>query len=80
MLVSFDIKFVRRDQKEHRHGEACRISPTCFWSSLIDMVSEDTYVVLIYHALYADCMAKRYWNKRKAHSVLFELAYVANAL
>ena len=26
MLVSFDIKFVRRDQKQHRNGEACRVS------------------------------------------------------
>ena len=24
MLVSFDIKFIRRDQKQRRNGEACR--------------------------------------------------------
>ena len=30
MLVSFDIKLIRRDQKQHMNGEACRASPTCF--------------------------------------------------
>ena len=30
MLVSFDIKLSRRDQKQHRNGETCRASPTCF--------------------------------------------------
>ena len=45
MFVSFDIKFIRRDQKQHRNGEACRASPTCFWSSLINLISKDTYVV-----------------------------------
>ena len=24
MLVSFDVKFIRRDQKQRRNGEACR--------------------------------------------------------
>ena len=24
MLVSFDIKFIRQDQKQHRNGKACR--------------------------------------------------------
>ena len=45
MFVSFDIKFIGRDQKQHRNGEACRASPTCFWSSLINLISKDTYVV-----------------------------------
>ena len=30
MLVSFDIKFIRRDQKQRWNGEACRASPTFF--------------------------------------------------
>ena len=34
MLVSFNIKFIKQDQKQRRNGEACRASPTCFWSSL----------------------------------------------
>ena len=42
VFVSFDIKFIRRDQKQHRNGEACRASPTCFWSSLINLISKDT--------------------------------------
>lgn len=45
MLVSFDIKLIRRYQKQRRNGEACRASPTRFWSSLINLVSKDTYIV-----------------------------------
>ena len=47
MLVSFDIKCIRRDQKQGRNGEACRASPTCFWSSLIKLVSKDTDMVFL---------------------------------
>ena len=35
-----DIKVIRRDQKWHRHVEACRASPTCFWPSLINLISK----------------------------------------
>ena len=28
MLVSFDNKFIRQDQKQYRNGEACRASDT----------------------------------------------------
>ena len=51
MLMSFDIKFIRRDKKQRRDGEACRASPTCFWSGLINLTSKDTNMVYIYHAL-----------------------------
>ena len=61
MLVSFDTKFVRQDQKMARLAESLR--PTCFWSSLINLISKDPYVVSIYHALLADLMAKRQRNK-----------------
>ena len=27
MLVSSDIKFIRRDKKQRRNAEACRVSP-----------------------------------------------------
>ena len=37
MLVSFDIKFIRQDQKH-----IGRASPTCFWLSLINPISKDT--------------------------------------
>ena len=51
MLLSFDIKFIRRDQTQRANGEACRASSTCFWSSLINLISKDTYMVFsIYHA------------------------------
>ena len=46
MLVSFDIKFIRRDQKQRRNGEACRASPTCFWSSLITWYNRHVTVYL----------------------------------
>ena len=45
MLVSYDIKFITQDQKRRRNGEACRASPACFWSSLINLISNDTYAV-----------------------------------
>ena len=51
--VSFDVSIIRRDQKQRGNGEACRADPTCFWSSLINLISIDTYVVSISHALLA---------------------------
>ena len=62
MLVSFDIKFIRRDQKQHRTGEACRASPKCFWSSLINLISKDTYVVF-----YLSCIICRF-NGENTHT------------
>ena len=63
MLAFFDIKFIMRDQKQCRNGEACRASPAYFWSSLINLISKDTYVVSIYHALLEDLMATSQRNK-----------------
>ena len=37
MLVSFDIKFIRRDQKQRRNGEVCRARLMCFWYSPTDL-------------------------------------------
>ena len=37
MTVSFDNKFIRRDQKR-RNVEACRPSPMYFWSRLINLI------------------------------------------
>ena len=45
ILMSFDIKFIRQDQKQCVNGEACRASWTCFWSSLIILIANDTYMV-----------------------------------
>ena len=45
MLVSFDIKLIRQDHKQDRNGEACRASPWCFWSSLMNLISINTYML-----------------------------------
>ena len=63
MLVSFDIKFIRQDQKQLRNGEACRASLMFFWSSLINLISEDITWFSVYHALLTDLMAKKQRNK-----------------
>ena len=55
MLVSFDIKFIRRDQKQRKNGEAYRDSPTCFRASLINLISKDTNMVF-----YLSCVIKRF--------------------
>ena len=49
MLMSFDIKFIRRDQKQHRNGEACCVSPTCFWLSLLNGVKSKRCFVRMHH-------------------------------
>ena len=77
--MPLDIKFIRGDQKQYRNDEACRASLTCFWSSLIKLISKDTRFS-IYHALLEDLVAKRQGNKFKAGAVLFELADVEKAL
>ena len=42
MLMSFDFKFIRQDQKQRRNGEACQAS---FWSGMIDLILKDTEIV-----------------------------------
>ena len=37
----FHSKFIRKDQKQRRNGEACQASLICFWSSLINLLSKD---------------------------------------
>ena len=75
----FDIKFITRGQNQRRNGEACRASPTCFWSSLINLISKLRTWFSVYHALLADLMAKIQRNKCKEKTILVELADVANA-
>ena len=55
MLVSFDIRGIRRDQKHCRNGEACRATPMCFWSSLINLILKDNNVVF-----YLSCFIRRF--------------------
>ena len=43
MLVSFDIKFIRRDQKQRKNGKACRavIESTMLVSFIIKFIRRD---------------------------------------
>ena len=66
MLVSLDIKFIRRDQKHYRNGEACRASPTWLWSNMINLISKDTYMVF-----YLSCMISRFNGKKAITQVQF---------
>ena len=63
MLVSFDIKFIRRDQKQCKNGEAYRDSPTCFWASLINLISKDTNMVFYLSCVIKDFRANRASSK-----------------
>ena len=71
MLVSIDIKFIRRGQKQRRNGEACRDSPTCFWSSLIKLISIDTYVVF-----YLSCIISRFNGEKTAKEMKSRPSFV----
>ena len=70
MLVSFYIKIIRRDQIQGRNGEACRASPTCFSSSLINLISKDTNVVFYlscnFSRLNGEKTAKKKKNSRRS--------------
>ena len=57
MSVSFDIMFIRRDKKQLRNGESCRVSPTCFWSGLINLIFKTRTWFSIYHAQLEDFKA-----------------------
>ena len=69
ILVSFDIKFdIRQGHKQDRNGQACRACLTCFWSSMINLISKDTYChsnawFSIYHASSEKFKAYRAPNK-----------------
>ena len=71
MLMSFDIKFVRRDQKQRRNGEACRASPTCFWSSLINLILKNTNVVF-----YLSCIITRFIGIKSVKDVKSKRCFV----
>ena len=58
MLVYFDIKFIRQDQKQRWNGEACRASQKCFWSTLITRYQKTFTWLSSYYALLEDLMAK----------------------
>ena len=64
MLVSFDTQFIRQNQKQRRNGEACRASPTYFWSSLMNLISKDSYVVF-----YLSCIINRLNGEKTAEQM-----------
>ena len=45
VLVSLDIKFIWQDQKQRINGKACEASSACFGSSLMNLISKNTYMV-----------------------------------
>ena len=70
MLESFD-KFFRRDQKQRRNDEACRASPTCFWSNLINLISKDTH-----EFFYLSCIIRRFNGKKIAIQIKSRCSFV----
>lgn len=60
-LMSFDIKYIRQDNKQCRNGKACRDGRMCSWSSLINFISKDTYVVL-----YLSCIVSIFNGEKTA--------------
>ena len=77
----FDMKFIMRDRKKRRNGEACRASPTCFRSNLINLIPKDTDMIF-----YLLCIIRRFLKgvkrlkQMKTYAFMFELADFANAL
>ena len=79
MLESFDIMFIRRDQKQRKNGETCRASPTRFWSSLINFIlkTHDFLFIVHHRQIFLNVRTS---NKGKSNAVLLDLVDVANAL
>ena len=71
MLVSFVVMFIRRDKKQRRNSEACRASPTCFWASLISLISKDPYVIF-----YLSCIISRFNGKKTAKQMKSRHSFV----
>ena len=80
MIVSFDIRFIRRDQKQRRNGEACRAIPTFFWTSLINFISKGTYVFFYLPCIICGFNGERTVKQMKRDAGLLEFADVANVL
>ena len=62
-LMYFEIKFIMRDQKQRRNGEACRTSSACFWSSLINLISKDIDLVFYLSCIISRLKSERQQNK-----------------
>ena len=71
MVVSFDIMFTRRDQKQYNNGKAYRTSLTSFWSSLINLIPKDTHVVF-----YFSCVINRFYGEKTARKMKSTRSFV----
>ena len=80
MLVSFDIKFIRRDQKQIRNGVACLASPKWFWSSLINLISKDTYVLFYSSFIICRFIGEKTAKQMKSRRTFVRTYDVANGL
>ena len=69
--VSFDIKCIRRDQKQRRNGEGCQGSPTFCWSTLINLITKDSYVVF-----YLSCIISRFDDEKTAKQMKSRQSFV----
>ena len=55
-------------RSEHRNGEACRASLTCFWLSLINLISKDT-IMIFYLCIFEKLQdVKRVSHMKSKHS------------
>ena len=73
MLVSSDTEFIRQDQKQRMNDEAYRVSSTCFWSSLTNLISKDTYMVFYVHV---SCIICRFNGEKTAKQVKSRCSFV----
>ena len=67
MLVSFDNKFVRRDQKQRRIDEPCQASPTCSDVFPVDYDKFDIKRHLVYMSFYLSCIKQDFKMKRDSN-------------
>ena len=63
--------FLYRDQRQCRNGKDCQSSPTCFWSSLINLISKDSYVVF-----YLSCIISRFNGEKTAKQMKNRRSFV----
>ena len=79
-LVSSDIKFIRREQKQRKNSEACRASLTCFWGSLINLISKNTNMVFYLSCINSRLNGEKTVIQMKSRRNFVQLAAVTNAL
>ena len=71
MLVPFDIKFIRQDQKQHRNGEASLAIPTLFLVEPDKLDIKGTYLVF-----YLYCIISRFNGEKTAKQMKSRHSFV----